>query len=50
MAKVLEDNFQEGDAYENLQFYYHTDIKEKLVRLGIPADEIQFIQWSLRRE
>lgn len=25
MAKALEDNFQEGDAYENLQFYYHSD-------------------------
>ena len=25
MAKALEDNFQEGDAYENLQFYYHPD-------------------------
>ena len=24
-ANALEDNFQEGDAYENLQFYYHTD-------------------------
>ena len=25
MTKALEDNFQEGDAYENLQFYYHSD-------------------------
>ena len=25
MAKALEDNFHEGDAYENLQFYYHPD-------------------------
>ena len=25
MAKALEDNFQEGDAYENMQFYYHSD-------------------------
>ena len=25
MAKALEDNFQESDAYENLQFYYHSD-------------------------
>ena len=25
MAKALEDNFQEDDAYENLQFYYHSD-------------------------
>ena len=25
MAKALENNFQEGDAYENLQFYYHSD-------------------------
>lgn len=24
-ANAPEDNFQEGDAYENLQFYYHTD-------------------------
>ena len=24
-ANALEDNFQEGDAYENLQFYYHSD-------------------------
>ena len=25
MVKAMEDNFQEGDAYENLQFYYHPD-------------------------
>ena len=25
LTKALEDNFQEGDAYENLQFYYHPD-------------------------
>lgn len=25
VVKVMEDNFQEGDAYENLQFYYHPD-------------------------
>ena len=24
-ANAPEDNFQEGDAYENLQFYYHAD-------------------------
>jgi len=24
-ANAPEDNFQEGDAYENLQFYYHPD-------------------------
>ena len=24
-ANAPEDNFQEGDAYEDLQFYYHTD-------------------------
>lgn len=25
VVKAMEDNFQEGDAYENLQFYYHPD-------------------------
>ena len=25
MAKALEDNFQDPDAYEKLQFYYHPD-------------------------
>ena len=24
-ANALDGNFQEGDAYENLQFYYHSD-------------------------
>ena len=24
-ANAPEDNFQEGDAYEDLQFYYHPD-------------------------
>ena len=27
-----------------LSHHYYTDIKEKLVNLGIPTDEVQFIQ------
>ena len=25
MAKTVKNNFQEGDAYEKMQFYYHPD-------------------------
>ena len=25
MARAMKNNFQEGDAYEKLQFYYHPD-------------------------
>ena len=31
-------------TYKPNEWNVYTDIKEKLVRLGIPADEIQFIQ------
>ena len=36
--------FSDLSTYKPNQWNIYTDIKEKLVRLGIPADEIQFIQ------
>ena len=26
LARAAKDNFQEGDTYEKMQFYYHPDI------------------------
>lgn len=36
--------FSDLSTYKPNEWNIYTDIKEKLVRLGIPADEIQFIQ------
>lgn len=36
--------FSDLGTYKPNEWNIYTDIKEKLVRLGIPADEIQFIQ------
>ncbi len=36
--------FSDLGTYKPNEWNVYTDIKEKLVRLGIPADEIQFIQ------
>ena len=56
-ARTIYDYYLRSDANRGTQFVFsdlstykpnqwniYTDIKEKLVRLGIPADEIQFIQ------
>ncbi|WP_229034583.1 helicase-related protein [Phocaeicola massiliensis] len=36
--------FSDLSTYKPNEWNIYTDIKEKLIRLGIPADEIQFIQ------
>ena len=36
--------FSDLSTYKTNEWNIYTDIKDKLVRLGIPADEIQFIQ------
>ena len=56
-ARTIYDYYVQSNANRGTQFVFsdlgtykpgewnvYTDIKEKLVRLGIPADEIQFIQ------
>lgn len=56
-ARTVYDYYMQSNANRGTQFVFsdlgtykpgewnvYTDIKEKLVRLGIPADEIQFIQ------
>ena len=56
-AKTVYDYYMQSNANWGTQFVFsdlgtykpgewnvYTDIKEKLVRLGIPADEVQFIQ------
>ena len=39
--------FSDLGTYKPNEWNVYTDIKEKLVRLGIPADEIQFIQCAI---
>ena len=45
----IRDRFVFSDlgTYKPNEWNVYTDSKEKLVRLGIPADEIHFIQLSL---
>lgn len=56
-ARTVYDYYMQSNANRDTQFIFsdlgtykpgewnvYTDIKEKLVRLGIPADEVQFIQ------
>ena len=56
-ARTIHDYYMQSNANRGTQFVFsdlgtykpnawnvYTDIKEKLVRLGIPADEVQFIQ------
>ena len=58
-ARTIYDYYVSSNANRGTQFVFsdlatykpnewniYTDIKEKLVRLGIPADEIQFIQYA----
>ena len=45
MAKALEDNFHEGDAYENLQFYYHPDHLGSSYITNLDGEVVQHIEY-----
>lgn len=45
MAKALEDNFHEGDAYENLQFYYHPDHLGSSYITNLDGEMVQHIEY-----
>lgn len=45
-ANALDDNFQEGDAYENLQFYYHADhLGSTSYITNLDGDVVQHIEY-----